>query len=84
MLTGLVSAMLVFSMYRDMDEKGKTAVGAFLVGGTSLLSAHMGFVLGTEPGMLPALMGGKICAAAAAVIASLIFGGSFVEKKRFL
>ena len=84
MLTGLVSAMLVFSMYRDMNERGKTAVGAFLVGGTSLLSAHMGFVLGTEPGMLSALMGGKICAAVAAVIASLVFGGSFVEKARLL
>ena len=84
MLTGLVSAMLVFSMYRDMNERGKTAVGAFLVGDTSLLSAHMGFVLGTEPGMLSALMGGKICAAVAAVIASLVFGGSFVEKARLL
>lgn len=66
MLLGLVSPMPVFSLYREMDEKGKVAVGAFLVSGASLLAAHMGFTLSTEPEMLPALMGGKICGALAA------------------
>ena len=84
MLIGLVSPMPVFSMYRDMDEKGKTAAGAFLVSGTSLLAAHMGFVLAAEPEMLPALTGGKICGAVAAVLLVSVFGGTFVEKPRFV
>lgn len=84
MLIGLVSPMPVFSMYRDMDAKGKTAAGAFLVSGTSLLAAHMGFVLAAEPEMLPALTGGKICGAVAAVLLVSVFGGTFVEKPRFV
>lgn len=82
MLIGFVTPMPVFSMYRDMDERGKVLIGAFLVSGTSLLAAHMGFVLSTEPGMLAALAGGKVCGAAAAVL--LVFGSTFVEKARFL
>ena len=50
-----------------MDEKGKVAVGAFLVSGASLFAAHMGFTLGTEPEMLAVLIGGKMCGALAAV-----------------
>ncbi len=67
MLLGFVSPMPVFSLYRDMDEKGKVAVGAFLVSGASLFAAHMGFTLGTEPEMLAVLIGGKMCGALAAV-----------------
>ncbi|MDE7325535.1 MAG: ethanolamine utilization protein EutH [Lachnospiraceae bacterium] len=73
MLIGLVSAIPVFSMYQDMDPKGKVAAGAFLVSGTSLLAAHLGFVLSTEPGMLAALMGGKFCGAVAAAILAMVF-----------
>lgn len=67
MLLGFVSPMPVFSLYREMDEKGKVAVGAFLVSGASLLAAHMGFTLSTEPEMLGALFAGKVCGAVAAV-----------------
>lgn len=58
-------------MYREMDSKGKVAVGAFLVSGASLLAAHMGFTISTEPELLPALMGGKLCGAAVAVALAL-------------
>lgn len=71
MLLGFVSPMPVFSLYRDMDERGKVAVGAFLVSGASLLAAHMGFTVGTEPEMLAALFGGKVCGALAAVVLAL-------------
>lgn len=73
MLVGLVSPMPVFSMYRKMDEKGKVAVGAFLVSGASLLAAHLGFTLTMEPEMLPALLVGKLCGAFAAVVLALWF-----------
>ncbi len=71
MLIGCVSAIPVFSLYSDMDSRGKTAAGAFLVSGTSLLAAQMAFTLSTEPDMLPALICGKLCGAFAAVILTL-------------
>lgn len=73
MLLGSVSAIPVFSLYQDMDEKGKTAAGAFLVSGTSLLAAHMGFTVSTEPDMLPALLCGKLCGALCAVVLAFFF-----------
>lgn len=73
MLIGCVSAIPVFSLYQDMDQKGKITAGAFLVSGTSLLAAHMGFTVGTEPAMLPALLCGKLCGALAAAVLALCF-----------
>ena len=35
-----------------MDDRGKVAVGAFVVSGTSLLAAHMAFTVSAEPTML--------------------------------
>lgn len=71
MLVGLVSAMPTLSMYRDMDDRGKVVAGAFLVSGTSLLAAHMGFVISTEPELLGALIVGKLSGALAAVLLAL-------------
>lgn len=73
MLLGLVSPVPVFSMYQEMDAKGKVAVGAFLVSGASLLAAHMGFTVSTEPDMLAALLCGKLCGAVSAFILALCF-----------
>ena len=66
MLIGLVSVLPALSLYKDMDDKGKVACSAFLVSGASLLAAHMGFVVSTEPEMLGALLGGKLSGALAA------------------
>lgn len=71
MLVGLVSAMPTLSMYKDMDSRGKVASGAFLVSGTSLLAAHMGFVISTEPELFGALIAGKLSGAVAAVLLAL-------------
>ena len=73
MLIGLVSPLPVLSMYQDMDEKGKVTIGAFLVSGTSLLAAHMGFVISTEPAMLPALICGNLSGAIAAAVLTMCF-----------
>jgi len=73
MLIGCVSAIPVFSLYQEMDQRGKVAAGAFLVSGTSLLAAHMGFAISTEPDLLPALICGKLCGAFAAVLLALCF-----------
>ena len=71
MLVGLVSALPTLSMYKDMDSRGKVAAGAFLVSGTSLLSAHMAFVVSTEPPMLLAVLAAKLAGALAAVALAL-------------
>ena len=63
MLLSLVSALPTLSLYQDMDERGKVAAGAFLVSGTSLLAAHMAFVLSTEPQMLGAVLAAKLTGA---------------------
>lgn len=68
MLVGLVSVLPSLAGYHDLDEKGKVALGAFLVSGASLLAAHTGFTLATEPELLPALVCGKLGGALAAVI----------------
>lgn len=73
MLVALVSPIPVFSAYQDMDSRGKVAVGAFLVSGTSLLAAHMGFTLAAQPTMLPALLAGKLSGAFFAVLLAVCF-----------
>lgn len=71
MLVGLVSALPTLSMFKDMDDRGKVVAGAFLVSGTSLLAAHMGFVISTESGLLGALIVSKLSGALAAVLLAL-------------
>lgn len=75
LLVGAVSAIPAISMYRDMDERGKTVNAAFLVSAASMLSAHMGFTLGTEPEFLGALIGAKMSGGAAAVLLALAMSG---------
>lgn len=71
MLISLATPLPALSMYPDMDHRGKVAAAAFLVSGTSLLAAHMGFVLSAEPEMLVPLAAGKLGGAAAAAVLAL-------------
>lgn len=71
MLVSLATPLPALSAYQDMDDRGKVAVGAFLVSGTSLLAAHMGFAVSTEPEMLPALIAAKLSGALAAAALAL-------------
>lgn len=73
MLIALVSPIPVFSMYQEMDARGKVAAGAFLVSGTSLFAAHFGFTLATVPAMVPALFAGKLVGAATAFLLAMCF-----------
>ncbi|MDE7339515.1 MAG: ethanolamine utilization protein EutH [Lachnospiraceae bacterium] len=75
LLVGAVSAIPAISMYGDMDERGKIVNAAFLVSAASMLSAHMGFTLSTEPELLGALIGAKICGGAAAVLLAFAVNG---------
>lgn len=73
MLVSLVSPIPVFSMFQEMDGRGKVAAGAFLVNATSLLAAHLGFTLATAPAMVPALFAGKLVGAATALLLAMCF-----------
>lgn len=81
LLVGAVSAIPAISMYKDMDERGKVVNAAFLVSAASMLSAHMGFTLSTEPELLGALIGAKISGGAAAVLVAFVVSGESVEKE---
>lgn len=72
MLIGLVSVLPSLVGYHDLDEKGKVALGAFLVSGASLLAAHTGFTLTSQPDLLPALICGKLGGALAAVVLAVL------------
>ena len=83
MLVSLATPLPTLSMYGEMDGRGKVAAGAFLVSGTSLLAAHMGFVAGTEPELLGALMAGKLSGAlAAAALAFWVCRGGTAPGRR--
>ena len=75
LLIGIVSVIPAISMYKDMDEKGKVVNAAFIVSSASLLAAHMGFTVSTEPEMLGALLGGKLAGAGAALVLALCLSG---------
>lgn len=77
LLVGMVSAIPAISMYQDMDERGKVVNAAFLVSAASMLAAHMGFALSTEPGLLGAMVGAKVSGGVAAALLAL-----FVCSKR--
>ena len=66
MLVSLVTALPALSAYNHMNRRGKVTVAAFLVSGTSLLAAHLGFVVSTEPELLGALLAAKLSGALAA------------------
>ena len=71
MLVSLATPLPTLSMYHQLDRRGKVAAAAFLVSGASLLSAHMGFVVGTQPDMLPPLTAGKLSGALTAAVLAL-------------
>lgn len=84
MFVGMVSALPTLTMYRDMNSRGKVVTASFLVSGTSMLAAHMAFVLSTEPKMLLPLMAGKfIGAVSAAALTVMLYGRLFSHQSNF-
>ncbi len=75
LLVGSVSVIPALAMYSNMDEKGKVVNAAFLVSAASLLAAHIGFTISTEPELLGPLLGGKLSGAVAALALSLCMCG---------
>lgn len=72
LLVGMVSAVPVMAMLKDMSPRGRLANVAFMVSGSALIGAHLGFVAGSEPDLLIPMLLAKLlggCAAVAAVLA---------------
>lgn len=72
MLVGLASPLPTLTDLGTFGTRGQVTAAAFLVSGSSLLAAHMGFVVGTEPGLLPALILAKLSGAFAAAFLAVI------------
>lgn len=56
-----VSVLPVFRLMKEMGPRGKVVVTAGMVSTISLFSAHLGFVMGTQPELLGAVMASKLC-----------------------
>lgn len=72
LLISAVSAIPVFTMIKDMDDRGKVMNVAFMVSATAVLAAHLGFTISAAPDMTGALLCAKLSGGIAAVIASLL------------
>lgn len=72
LLVSTVSVLPSIVMLKDMDRRGQVINVAYMVSSASLLAAHMGFTVATEPDMLPALIAAKMGGAVAALAAALL------------
>lgn len=72
LLITMVSVVPVFTMIKEMDERGKVINVAFMVSATAMLAAHLGFTAGVAPEMIPALLCAKFFGGACAVVVALV------------
>ncbi|MBO6158135.1 MAG: ethanolamine utilization protein EutH [Firmicutes bacterium] len=73
LLVGLVSAIPVLSLVKNMDRRGKIVNIAALFCSTAMFGAHIGFVSGVEPDYTLALILSKCAGAIAAVLLAVLF-----------
>ena len=72
LLVSIVSPIPALAMMKDMNEKGKLVNVAYMVSAASMLAAHLGFTVSTEPDMLPVLLISKAAGCTAAVLLGLV------------
>ena len=64
-----VNAVAAFTMMRDMDPKGIVVNAAWITGSICVFTAHLAFTRAVSPGLLAAVMTGKmVCGVLAVVI----------------
>ena len=71
MIVGSITVMPSLVMMKEMNSRGITMTGAYLVCGAALIGAHLGFAAGTQPQLITALLCGK----AAGAITGMIIAG---------
>ena len=67
LLVGIVSALPVIADMKRMNEREIVMNAALLVCGTSMVAAHLGFVLGVDAPVTGALLAGKLTGGIAGV-----------------
>ena len=67
LLVGIVSALPVIADMKQMNEREIVMNAALLVCGTSMVAAHLGFVLGVDAPATGALLAGKLTGGIAGV-----------------
>lgn len=83
LLVSLVTIIPVLSMLKNMDNRGKVINVAYMVSACSMLAAHLGFTISTEPQLLSAVFVSKLCGAVVAVLTALFVTRSDrAEKER--
>ena len=63
-----VNAIAAFTMMRDMDPKGVVVNAAWITGSICVLTAHLAFTKAVSPGLLGAVMTGKMACGVLAVV----------------
>ena len=71
-MVSIGSPIPALAMMKDMNEKGKLVNVAYMVSAASMLAAHLGFTVSTEPDMLPVLLISKAAGCTAAVLLGLV------------
>ena len=60
LLIGMVSVLPAIALVKDMDRRGRIVNAAFMVCAASCFAAHLGFTVGVDAAMLPALLASKL------------------------
>ncbi|MBE5922552.1 MAG: ethanolamine utilization protein EutH [Lachnospiraceae bacterium] len=72
LLIALVNSVPVFSMIKEMDERGKIINSAWVVCAAAAVGAHLGFTAGIQPEMITPMIIGKITTGLTAVIIAYV------------
>lgn len=60
LLIGMISVLPAIALVKDMDRRGRIVNAAFMVCAASCFAAHLGFTVGVDAAMLPALLVSKL------------------------
>ena len=72
LLIGMVSVLPAIALVKDMDRRGRIVNAAFMVCAASCFAAHLGFTVGVDAPMLPALLVSKLVGGAIGSVLALI------------
>ena len=72
-LVGLVSAVPVFTMMDDMDQRSRIVLSTFLIDGMAILGAHLAFTATNAPQVTGALLACKLAASIVGVMIACIY-----------
>ena len=68
----LANSIATFGLLKDMDARGKVVNVAFAVSAAFVFGDHLGFTAGYAPGMLAAMIVGKLCGGITAIALALL------------